>query len=248
MFNRFCMGQQLRILFESHQFPSELDGIIQDYERLYSTDIRGTFRNDTLAFNESFHTMHEEVSWEAWQLTRLPEPVVTLLKGWLDTHVDHGLPSASSTAFIRKHIIRLGEKYETQGTSVANSQVYFRGKDHTMSAGSIHMIFSQSCQGVDGSVQARTFFVVLPYLALSREHALLDNFRQFPITGGRLFYKKFGMPILLSSEDIMFHFVYSTQDLPGSAERCIHALPLDKVSLTTGPFSSILRKTTSIQE
>lgn len=52
IFEKFCMVQNLRAIFESAQLPDEIMDICDDYEDILKPKVSGTFLSDNLAFDE----------------------------------------------------------------------------------------------------------------------------------------------------------------------------------------------------
>jgi hypothetical protein len=235
MFKRFCMGQNLRRLFSQQQVPDQLHPIIGEYEKAFTADIRGTFINDNLAFDEHFVQQEERVLWDTSKLPVLPKATRKLLHEWITVHdpqcITEGL--VPSTGYIRTKIGRLGQTFQVHSASVGDSNILFdySTDGHSWSAGSINSMFSHTRYGPGGLCKTQTFIVVHPYAPLSDDHALVDPFRQPEVckAGGRLFYNRFGQsPSLIAVDDIHCHFAFTPIDLPTIDEEVINVLPLDR--------------------
>lgn len=232
MFKRFCMGQNLRAMFNVHEIPPELHSIIEDYEDTFRADIRGTFINDDLAFNELFQKQAQNVTWSITDETPLSKNILTMLRRWIsDRDPSVSKDTTTRSAFLRKKIGRLGQLFQTSHASLGDSNVVFGTGDDSWSAGVINSIFSHIRYGPDGSQKTDTFLVIDEYAHLSPHDATADHFRDFA-PAGRLFYRKFtGQQVLVNIDDVTCHFGSSELDIPEISSPCIHTLPLAKVCL-----------------
>lgn len=79
-----------------------------------------------------------------------------------------------------------------------------------------------------------TYVVVREYLQLTSEHAALDQWRGFPISGGRLYYDRLEKSArIVNVRHVVGHFAktpYQAGELSGINQPLIHVLPLVWVS------------------
>lgn len=233
MFKQFCMGQNLRALFSAQDIPPEIHPIISQYETTFTADIRGTFLNDDLGFNENFVKEEETAQWKASDLSILPNDIHGLLKQWITVRDPEYLNAVPRTAYMRNKIGRLGQHFRPLSMSLADCNVIFNwhGHDQHWSAGSIQSIFSHTRYAQGGARKTQTFAVVNEYSPLLQADIPKDHFRNFPVVGGRLFYRSPQRKVvLMSMDDIHCHFALSAIEVPGISE-IVHVLPLDRVSL-----------------
>lgn len=238
MFKRFCMGQNLRAMFSVHDIPPILHPIIEDFEDTFQADIRGTFLNDDLAFNDMFQKESQNKTWDVTDETPLPKDIIALLHPWIESHDPDAVGgTCPRSAFIRTKVARLGQLFQTPRTSVADSNVVFSHGSDTWSAGVVHSIFSHVRYRLDNSHQMDTFMVVDEYVPLSSSDAVFDRFRDFA-PSGRLFYQEFKeKKALINIDDIVCHFGSSEQGITDITSPCVHALPLNRVRSTPHSFS-----------
>lgn len=83
----------------------------------------------------------------------------------------------------------------------------------------------------DGRHEERTFLVLREYEELNARHTAIDQYRKFPIVGGKVFYNRFKRHrTLLSVDEPFAHFVKTAQVYESRiSEPHFHACPLDKV-------------------
>ena len=86
MLTRFCMGQQLHAILSLESIPPEASDLISKCDQIFKTDIQGTLSNNTLAFDASFNTEEEKMSWTQSDLVHLFKDEFALLERWWSTH------------------------------------------------------------------------------------------------------------------------------------------------------------------
>lgn len=231
MLRKYCMGQKLRTIFKPEYLPSALEPLLDDYDDQFLANIRGTLLNDTLAFDERFRQQQETMHWRKRDEAPLSPSDYNLLKAWLEKYdINSRSANISARAFHRTQIHRLGETFQTESVSDVESQVYFSREDGQGRApGSIETIFSHTRSQSDGSTHTQTFFIVKQYTPLTPDHVDLDHYRDFPIVSGQVYYTSLHPKrIILSSDQLLYHFAPSNLDLPGVDEPCIVPIPLDR--------------------
>jgi hypothetical protein len=228
------MRQNLRSLFQRQQLPPAIHDIITYCDDTFNSDIRGTFSNDSMAFDEMFNQEDNVVSWKEKDLTLLPTEYYQLLQQWA-SQLDEKASVLRRYAFMRTSIRRLGQVFHTATSSPRDSCIVYKNCDSEWSAGRIRAIFSHTrCRDVDANT-TDTFFIVDVYAPLSTAHAKFDNYRQFPVAGGSLFYHRFlPDPIILRDKDVFSHCVFTLEKVHNIDEQCVHVLPMDKVSYFPG--------------
>ena len=223
------MSQNLRSHLDQQRIPPEALPIIAAYHRAYESDIRGTLLGDNLTFDDA-----GEMNLEAplkQKLAALPIEYHRLLKRWILDH-DPDVPTSGIRfrGLMRNKIRRFAQDFQTAGTSPRDSHILYRKSPSELCTGRIRDIFSHTRYRNDGSEATDTFFVVDTYQALSSTHAELDDYRLFPVVGGRIHYAKFlPDPVIITRGDVICHVALTKCDLPNVEESCVHALPLDKV-------------------
>ena len=234
MLKRFCMGQNLRAVFNEQRMPRELHRIIQAYEQTFNADVRGTLRSDNLSFDDFFEKQPESISRDVKDMSPLTPDIKQLLQNWIlhrePESVQHRLPDR---VFFRRLIVRLGQTFHTAKTSLADSNILFRQPySADLLAGSISSIFSLTrFQGQDREQVTETFLVLQQYSPLNLMDASVDPYRQFPLYGSRLFYKTFNnQTLLIHINEVICHFGMLPYQSDVIDRECIYCLPLQKVS------------------
>lgn len=240
MLFQFTRSQNLRALLQPHNIPPAIHGLLQAYQKIFNSDVRGTLLHDTLSYDETYTRMEEDVTWSQKEETRLSTQVYELLFNWMRRQDVRGSHSSqehcSARAFIRSHIKWLGQTFSVQSGDklMSNSLVIFPDEkgNEKWSAGGIRKIFSHTHQDVLGSKKTLTFFLIEEYSGLREDHIQFDNYRKFPALGGRIFYNTFNAQlILLPTEEILGHFGYTARKFQGIEDDCIHVYPFTKVCL-----------------
>lgn len=234
MFNRFCMGQNLRSLFCTQQIPPEIHSIIPEYDRTFHADIRGTFLTDDLAFDDTFQKLDEEITWAPTDQLRLPKAVYKLLQQWCANHDgSDNIGFIPPSAFLRRKVVRLGQTFQTSSISHGDSKIIYKTEaSHTgWAAGDIQEIFSHTRVDSKDKKHTSTFFVVDEYAALSAEHGHHDHYSTYQFIGCRLFYRHdLTKRVLVPIDDVSSHFASLPWLMEDSElqEACILAYPLER--------------------
>lgn len=234
MFRHFVMGQKLRTIFHPESIPPEVRQLLPAYQHVFQHDIRGTLLSDSLAFDETFQKLPEDVTWSVSDLAPLAIGHYGMLRSWIleqEAVAGHAIPRH---VFFRQGIKRLGQTFQTAEISFSDSHIIFRKRssavadpDSDWSAGEIDTIFSHT-QQLEDTATTRTFMVVKEYVPLSSVEASHDNFRLSP-AAGRLFHLRFrSQPVLLHVDDIMCHAALCCFEVSNITD-CVHVLPLNKV-------------------
>jgi hypothetical protein len=234
MFTRFCMGQNLRALFQLTQVPPSLRPLVENFLRVFRSDSRGTFLGDALAFDEQFRKMDEQTTWKPNDLSTLPDDTYLLLRRWISSH-DRSMAQEpiSDAAYMRTQVKNLDETLHTYSTSPTDSRIVYSASgahaaDEEWSAGQIAAIFSHTRRQPTGRSVTQTFLLVNEYAPLRSTDSSQDHYRAFPHFGGCLFYDRFkSKQVLICLEDVKSRFVFTPQQVSGI--KYMHALPLVKV-------------------
>lgn len=251
MLLQFTRSQNLRALLQPQNVSPAIHGLLSAYRKIFTSDLRGTLLHDALSYDESYTRMDEEVTWSRKDEKRLSSTVYELLVDWVchrgERQNRSGQKSESSKVrercsarcFKRNHIKWLGQTFNTHTIPlletdrvIGNSLIVFPDEngDGSWAAGRISEIFSHTHQDSTGADKTFTFFVIEQYSALREDHIQFDNYRKFPVLGGRIFYNAFNPQLVLrSAEEILGHFGYTARNFPGIEEDCIHVYPFIKV-------------------
>ena len=227
MLNRFCLTQNLRALMQPGQLPSEIHGLLPDFEKTFNSGEQGTLLNDSLGLEELSEQDLDNESWTIRSTTSLTGEPGRLLQAWLK---NAGKPVAPRPLVSFRSELRLaGQTFEPSTTpNFGNSKIVFvldERKPTEWSAGCITKIISHTLS----SMEKITFVLVDVYAPVSGEDARVDYFRRFPIGGGGLFYQRVQRKVLLPSDKILGHFLYTGQNWKAIKELHFHALPLVRV-------------------
>jgi hypothetical protein len=96
-------------------------------------------------------------------------------------------------------------------------------------AGKIKQIFTYPFRS-----PSKVYFVIQKFRELSSQEALRDPYRRFPSVGGRLYHPELEDEIeVVPSQEIVAHFAHTPHDEQDFGFSCFHALPLDKVMLSS---------------
>jgi hypothetical protein len=223
------MGQKLKALFKPNELPHELNGLISEWEKVHGSNIRGTLLGDSLAFDESFKEQEEEAHWQDRDLVPLQLDWYSSLKHWISEN-DPGISvnTISSLAYLRKRIRRLGEVYQSEEQSSADSHVYYQDRDGVTSAGCIQGIFTHTRRRQDGSNHIQTFFMIKQYRPLSSEYAVHDPYRRFQTMAGQIYHDStFSGLTIVSFSELLYHFAHAPILLPKIGTSIV-AIPLDR--------------------
>ncbi len=127
-----------------------------------------------------------------------------------------------------KSVDLLGHHFEASPSK--NSCVMVRLSDSgPFAAVTIQSIFSHTRRTITGSPVTQKFVKIQPFESLSPSHSLQDLYRQFPFSGGRLYYNRLRPETkVVSFESIVVHFGQTPMLIDGVAEECLHALPLPR--------------------
>lgn len=229
MLTRFCMGQQLRAILSLESIPPEASDLITKCDQIFKTDIRGTFSNDTLAFDASFNTEEEKMSWTQSDLVHLSKDELALLERWWSTHGHNLSGKLSPYAYRRPSIRRLGEVLSTEATSNRNSHILYRTQSG-VAAGSIKSIFSSTSKAEDGHQVITTFLIVQQFIEPAN-HPQNAIHLLFPEVGMRLVLNKLQPEeVLITGADIVSQFTFATVlDEGDPGNEFLYLQALDKV-------------------
>jgi len=208
--------------------PKALHSIVDLFGKVFKSDIRGTYLNDALSYDERFKKVEEEVTWGQEDMDSLPSATYGLLRKWI--HAYHPTIPVVRAVYQRSSIDRLGQRFSISSQSVTDCHVVYRPEGEEWAAACIIEIFSHTRTLENGTPRTQTFLLLNRYIPLSPSDAALDRYRDYPIAGGRLFYNAFEEdPIVLPLDMIECHFAsYVREDDDVGGTRLL-ALPLDKV-------------------
>ena len=233
MFDRFCMTQKLKCLLVPREMPSEVEELLEEWEAMETKDIRGTLLSDSFSYDESFRRLEEVVTWSDRELSTLPPPWYRLLKQWvLENDITTDLTQLSASAFMRKHIKRLGETFRTEETSPLDAHIYYQGPNKSLCAGTIVGIFTHTRvrnEDIASGKMTETFFVVKQYKPLPSTYQKYDPYSRFPAVAGSLYRDSFFEgELLINGNELLYHFALGRINIPKIPFSCIVALPMSR--------------------
>ncbi|KAJ3509285.1 hypothetical protein NLJ89_g5302 [Agrocybe chaxingu] len=229
MFKRFCMGQNLRALFKPEEIPKSIHHIITLWDKVHSTDVRGTLRSDAFTFDRHYQEQPETKVWNDNEEQRLPTVWYVALRCWIQKHEPDSNSSLSHHALMKKKMDRLGEVYQPEAQSPPNSHVYYRDGEGKPAAGSIQAIFSHCRMDRDTTQKTDTFFILKQYQPLPARLEGYDPYRRYPLVAGRMFQKAtYPEVIIVNSRSLLYHFAYGEVSMPQIDIPTIVAIPLDR--------------------
>ena len=94
-------------------------------------------------------------------------------------------------------------------------------------AGKVEQIFTYP---FDPPSSQEAYMVVQKFKELTKQEAMQDPYRRYPMVGGRLYHSELEEQIeVVMVRDVIAHFTYTPHDGLEFGFPCFHALPLDKV-------------------
>jgi len=235
MLDRFCMTQKLKCLLVPREMPPEVEELLEEWEAMETKDIRGTLLSDSFSYNESFQMLEEVVTWSDHELSILPPPWYHLLKQWvLDNDITTDSNRLSASAFMRKHIKRLGETFRIEETSSLDAHIYYQGPNNSLCAGTILGIFTHTRASYEDSAgdkktKTETFFIVKQYKPLPPTYQKYDPYARFSAVAGSLYRDaNFEGDLLINGNQLLYHFALGRINIPQIPFSCIVALPMSR--------------------
>ncbi len=231
MFERYCQSQAFRAVMNDTNLPVQMETLRDKFKNIFRETGRGSHRLDLLDFDEQKVVFDHQIS---------PSPdALRLLRDWIsnsDRSRNLKLIYDPSTLQCCRSVERFGMTFATSGTSPRNSNVVIGRVPELWAAGEIkNIIVIHNQTSSTSKLSGQIVFVLQMFDELEGDDIRGDPYRRFPIAGGRIFYDtclKSKLLIVLSDE-ILCHFVRTTNVLTTIARAHFHALPLDKVWVRT---------------
>ena len=237
LFERMCMTQRLKGRISSHQvMGNPLKPFLDGLEGFLNQTVKGTLFEDLASVNMQEGFQGEECRLKKDVLKRLEEFLVRTGKSQ-DTRISgHVQRTAIDDAKARqyKKFCYRGAIFSPSSFSVRDSHVVIdRGAGTLIPrdwyAGKIKQIITYPF-----SSSSRVYFVIQRFRELSSQEALQDPYRQYPLVGGRLYHPELEDEIeVVPLQKIIAHFAHTPHDKQDFGFPCFHALPLDKVTLSS---------------
>ena len=224
LMTRFCQKQRLRALFDSLGPSDALSSIIQKFNHVFNSDLRGTVNEFLLGSDLGRLPPLRDLQ---QQKTALSDEVSSLLGEWRRSTTSYFQGTFVRATFLPSYTVR-DLHVTTWRTSLGDSHVAFHERDGTWSAGRVREIFVHVWYEQEG-LRQKAFLVVDVFTELSANDIPNDPYRRFSIAGGRMFLNRFSGSRVISDEELWCHFVRYDQLFPGTSTPCITAIPLNKV-------------------
>jgi hypothetical protein len=221
---RFCQKQRLRTLFDTLGPSDALSGIVEKFNHVFKSDLRGTVNEFLVGSDPNQLPPLRDLQ---RRMSALSNEVSDLLGEWRRSSTSSVRETFTLAAFLSSSTIR-NLRVTTWRTSFGDSHVAFHQQDGAWSAGRVREIFIRIWHE-KGSLRGKVFLVVDVFSELSGQDAPNDPYRKFSTAGGRMFLEKFSGPRVISDEELWCHFARYDQPFPGTSTPCITAIPLDKV-------------------
>ena len=238
LFERICMAQRLKgHISLCEGMGNSLKPFFDGFEGYLDPKVKGTlFENLTSVNMQQKVFQGEECRLEKDVLKHLEEFLVRIGKSEnprVSGHVQGTATNAGAKA-------RQYQKFSYRG-AIFSPYLFSDRDSHVVIgragiripsdwyAGKIKQIFTYPF-----SSPSRVYFVIQKFRELSSQEGLQDPYRRFPLVGGRLYHPELEDEIeLVTSQEIIAHFAHTPHDERDFGFPCFHALPLDKVTLSS---------------
>jgi hypothetical protein len=225
MLKKFCQAQELHMLASKDQVHPELGGFLDLFSETFQPHLHstGTLLTDNRSFSDTFRTTPFK---EKAPPELLSVDIQQLLLSW---HVENSGPmmpeqETSPYGVFHKSLIKRGADYRPD-SPLYGLIAFGAGVPDGWSAGCIQHIFTHDHFG-----SSNTFLVLREFAPLSTSDAQYDHYRQFPHSGGRVYYSNYtpGL-VLIHSDEVIAHIVHTEQ--VSDSISCPHflAIPMDRV-------------------
>jgi hypothetical protein len=237
LFERMCMTQRLKGCISSCRLMgNSLEPFFDGFGGYLNPTVKGTlFENLTSVDMQQEVFQGEECRLEKDVLNCLEEFLVRTGKSQ-KTRISGHVQGTTTNAKARQYnkFSYRGAIFSPSSFSVRDSHVVIgRGAGTRIPrdwyAGKIKQIFMYPFSSPSG-----VYFVIQKFRELSSQEALQDPYRQFPLVGGRLYHPELEDEIeVVPSQEIIAHFAHTPHGKQDFGFPCFHALPLDKVTLSS---------------
>ena len=243
LFEQMCMTQRLKAHISSYEVTgmgSPLKPFFDGFEGYLNPTVKGTLLENLTSVDTQQESFQGEECWlEKDVLKCLEEYLVRTRKSQntrISRHVQGTETGADGKARQYNKFSYRRAIFSPSSFSVRDSHMVIgRGAGtqacipHDWYAGKIKQIFMHPFRS-----PSRVYFVIQKFKELFSQEALQDPYRQFPLVGGRLYHPELGEEIeVVASQEIIAHFAHTPHDEQDFGFPCFHALPLDKVTLSS---------------
>ena len=238
-----CRAANLRSLLRHEGLQDILGNVIAIYKKVTNEDPRGTRIRDALTLQQhaneigipsgprGTHSLDDQVFKSL--LTYLNK--VSGFPLYADDRSQSCLPGQLliGRTSIPCDLIKIGGvSFKPERLSLRDSNLLFSlsGEPNNPQAGRIVSIFTHE-RPVPGNKSATTTFLVVRRLvALTTEDKEHDDFRRYK-SGGFLCYDRYEENVdIVSAKEVLCHFARTTLSVSSIGGKCVHVLPLDRVS------------------
>lgn len=209
------MGQNLRVAMASDNVHNTLGRMYKAFASVFDSETRGTFFNDTRAFETRDHFEYKNKTTH----TALPAHLHTLFRRYWGQ-------STPALVLLQSSIQRFSMSFSKHSTSPGDSMVIVGTLEQWQACRITDIIVIPSGKGIVGE----PYLIVEPYTALSSKDVKHDRYRQYPLAG-RLFYDQIGDPVIVKANKILCHFAVTPIRVNEIDSQCLHVHPLYRVSI-----------------
>ncbi len=210
-------------LMNGSNLPEQLEQLRHKFKAVFTETGRGSHRLDLLDFDGHKVVFDRQ--------STLSPNVRQLIQDWMSSRNRNFEYDISNLQCCRS-FESFGLTFATSGVSPRNSNVIIGHVPELWSAGEIkHIVTVQSQSTSTSELSGRIIFVLQIFDELDGDDICRDPYRRFPIAGGRIFYDTClrSKLLIVPSDEILCHFVRTTNVVTTIARAHFHALPLDKV-------------------
>lgn len=213
------------------------DNLAEEYSDNLADLVTSTLVQDSSSQN-SFYDQELNITEiiKKGKLVLLERSVRGLIQDWIDKYIaenDLAIRAPSQFFQVKKIMVR-GHMYKTRAESHCDCRVIF--KDATAfggwSAGVVQEILIHNrSQSQFQVIIPLVFFILRKYCELPQQFVKFDNYRKFPIVGGRIFRQLYEEENTVITPSQLISHSASTKNVSQNIPLDhIHILPLEKVS------------------
>ncbi len=254
--NQICRAANLRPLLRDDEVQKAIFEVINAFNEIFHEDGRGTRISDNLRLVEDAVSSRGQKQKKADQVVKLEDDVYAALLVSVngatgrDLYVDHNAGrKMPEQEYLRSDATRLtrifkgGVTYKACSDSRKDSHVLLdihpeagqplgpsQWPPASLVAADILHIFSHKRFYGGGWIE-ETFLAINRLMPLSDYDTGRDIYRKYETAGGFLCYDRYCETIeIVRPDTIISHFAKTTMDIQQIEPRCVHVLPLDRVS------------------
>lgn len=232
MFKSYCEGQAFRALMNTAILPGQLGKVCDKFKHIFVENGSGTLRSDTASLHGRKVTYDRDDS--------LPPYALQAIQAWAnsETRCQNLLYDFATVQCCRSLEYR-GMTFATSRSSPRNSNVVVGSVPNNWIAAEVKYMLTirrtsstSTAPASSSELLSSILFVLQTFGELEGGDIPSDPYRRFQIAGGRVFYDTLNTkPLVVTSDEILCHFVRTSNVLPNIMRPHFHALPLDKVGI-----------------